>query len=105
MCARMWGTAAPTAVRAVREQDSNALPLTYCSILLLRGARSNPILTEVYNALLRKRVLDPRTSKLLGRWDLCTMSALGFTTFVTPVEVALLSNVRRRGLVIFFWSC
>ena len=46
----------------------------------------------VYNALLRPLLLDPRTSKLIGPWDAATASALLFTTFVTPIEVALLGN-------------
>ena len=46
----------------------------------------------VYDALMRPLLLDPRSSKLIGPWDAVTASALLFTTFVTPIEVALLGN-------------
>ena len=57
-------------------------------------------LSGAYNALMRPLLLDPRTSKRIWRWDLCTVLALGFTTFVTPFEVALLSGL---SSVVLFW--
>jgi hypothetical protein len=35
-------------------------------------------------------LIDPRTSKYIGRWDVFTSLALIFVAFVTPYEVALL---------------
>ena len=35
---------------------------------------------------INKRTIDPR-SKFVKYWDICTVSALGFTAFVTPFEV------------------
>jgi hypothetical protein len=35
-------------------------------------------------------LIDPRTSKYIGKWDVFTSLALVFVAFVTPYEVALL---------------
>ena len=36
-------------------------------------------------------IIDPRHSKFMRHWDLCTVAALVFTAIVTPVEVSFLT--------------
>lgn len=58
---------------------------------LIEGLRKCSF-TLVYDALMRPLLLDPQASRLIAPWDACTASALLFTTFVTPFEVALLGS-------------
>ena len=40
---------------------------------------------EIHNRL--RYVIDPRTCKWLGAWDLPSFACLGFTAIATPIEV------------------
>ena len=53
-----------------------------------------------YDSCMRRLLIDPRTSHFLLPWDTVMSSALIFTTFVTPFEVALLGESVKLQLYI-----
>lgn len=55
--------------------------------------------SNAYDMLIRRLLIDPRRSRLIGPLDSITAFALIFTTFVTPYEVALL----RSGSEALYW--
>ena len=46
-------------------------------------------------------LIDPRSSKRMGYWDLTTSIALIFTALVTPYEVALLEPAETAARALF----
>ena len=50
--------------------------------------------SDIRGRLKRRRLVDPRTSRLLGWWDATTSIALLYTALITPPEVALLDSAR-----------
>ena len=102
------------------ERDKRAMPtgaLTSVPDTVQEVSRRKP-----YNAKTATRaqrwlhwwVIDPRTSKAMGRWDIATVLALVFVALVTPFEVAFLDSpesasdlIARFGSVgwLFFIKC
>ena len=55
----------------------------------------------------RKWIIDPRTNRYIGYWDVVTSIALLFTALVTPVEVAFLqpeTNFEQKAQNALFWT-
>ena len=45
----------------------------------------------------KRYIIDPRTSKFIGKWDLIAAFALCYTAIVTPYEVSFLPSITLRG--------
>ena len=58
----------------------------------MREALRTCSLSRAYAACLRPVLVDPRTSRIIGPWDVITSAGLIFTALVTPFEAALLSE-------------
>ena len=54
-----------------------------------------------YDRYMRHLIIDPRSSVLIGPWDMVTAFALIFTTFITPYEVALMAEAADMAL---YWT-